>query len=94
MLSLPERFKSNEIFDDNPTEDTYILRGLIAFQGAHYLSFFRRIYMKYDYLPVSDYNKLTEIHERMKAEVSSRTEWTIFDDAVIDYRGGWRDVVK
>jgi hypothetical protein len=30
MVSIPERFKSNEIFDDNP-EDTYILRGLITF---------------------------------------------------------------
>jgi hypothetical protein len=92
MISLPERFRSNEIFDDNP-EDTYILRGLIAFQGAHYLSFFRRIYMKYDFLPVSDYSKIEVIHEKMKAEVISQTEWTIFDDSVIDYRGSWRDVV-
>jgi hypothetical protein len=30
----------------------------------------------------------------MEAEVTSRTEWTIFDDSVIDHRGGWHDVVK
>lgn len=30
----------------------------------------------------------------MEAEVTTRTEWTIFDDSVIDHRGGWHDVVK
>ena len=30
----------------------------------------------------------------MKAEVKPQTEWSIFDDAVIDYRGSWRDVVQ
>ena len=88
MISLPERFRSNEIYDDNP-EDTYILRGFFAFQGAHYVSFFRRVYMKLDYLPVQDYNKIAEIHKMMEAEVTSSTQWTIFDDAVIDHRGGW-----
>ncbi len=50
--------------------------------------------MKLDYLPVSDYSKIGEIHEKMAGEVNPRTEWTIFDDAVIDHRGGWSDVVK
>jgi len=30
----------------------------------------------------------------MENEVNSRTEWTIFDDAVIDHRGSWLDLIK
>ena len=30
----------------------------------------------------------------MKAEISSQTEWSLFDDAVVDHKGGWRDVVQ
>jgi hypothetical protein len=49
--------------------------------------------MKLDYLLVSDLSKLEETLGKMKAEVKPQTEWSIFDDAVIDYRGSWRDVV-
>ena len=47
MNSIPERFQSTDLFDDN-VEETYILRGLFAYQDGHYFSFFRRILMKTD----------------------------------------------
>ena len=45
MVSIPERFQSSQIFDDNQDE-TYILRGLFASQDAHNISFFRRLLIK------------------------------------------------
>ena len=45
MVSIPERFKSTDLFEDN-VEETYGLKGIIAFLDGHYLSFFRRICMK------------------------------------------------
>jgi hypothetical protein len=30
----------------------------------------------------------------MQKEVSASTEWTIFDDSVVDHKGNWQDVVK
>jgi hypothetical protein len=51
MISIPERFEIKDIFDQSVQGNcTYILKGMIALKGDHYLSFFRRIFMKMDYL--------------------------------------------
>ena len=46
-----------------------------------------------DYLSV-DYSKLEKTLKEMQREVRASTEWTIFDDAVVDHKGSWSDVVK
>ena len=46
-----------------------------------------------DYLG-ADYSKLEKTLKEMQREVRSSTEWTIFDDAVVDHKGSWSDVVK
>ena len=51
LVTIPETFANTDIFDKvdkGPGE--YIFKGMTCFQGAHYISFFRRLLMKFDYL--------------------------------------------
>ena len=50
MVTIPEKFKIKNLFDQAPTDETYVLKGLICYMGAHYLAFFRRMLIKLDYL--------------------------------------------
>ena len=51
MVSIPERFDSRKLFTSfGQRPETYVLKGIICFQSAHYLAFFRKIFMKMDYL--------------------------------------------
>ena len=49
--------------------------------------------MKYDYLPI-DHLNLEESQNKLMREVSKDTEWSIFDDAVVDHKGSWGNVVS
>lgn len=55
LVSLPEVFAPKEMYGANGTSVKYVLKGMICFQAAHYLAFFRRILIKYDYLE-TDYS--------------------------------------
>ena len=49
--------------------------------------------MKYDYLPIDHLN--VELSQRkLKGEISPETEWSIYDDAVVDQKGSWWNVVN
>ena len=50
MVTIPEKFKIKNLFDKAPADETYVLKGLICYMGAHYLAFFRRMLIKLDYL--------------------------------------------
>ncbi len=49
LVSVPETFKLSDLFTSNLNEK-YIFKGMICYQAAHYLAFFRRAVMKLDYL--------------------------------------------
>ena len=54
LVAIPEKFSTKEIFDkDAKGEANYVFKGMICYQGAHYISFFRRIKIKLDYLAVN-----------------------------------------
>ena len=51
LVAIPETFGNSDIFDKlNEGPAQYIFKGMTCFQGAHYISFFKRILMKFDYL--------------------------------------------
>lgn len=44
LVSVPNSFKSNDLFNSETSTDShYIFKGMICFQAAHYISFFKRI---------------------------------------------------
>ena len=57
LLTLPEVFTPRDMYSVNDDKTKYVLKGMICFQAAHYLAFFRRILIKYDYLE-ADYETL------------------------------------
>jgi len=61
--------------------------------GAHYLAFFRRMVIKFDYLPL-DPNRIRDDLLAMQKEVTKSTEWTLFDDANLRSIGNWKQVVE
>jgi hypothetical protein len=63
MVTIPEKFQLKELFDKVPEDPTYVLKGLICYMGAHYLAFFRRILIKYDYLPLDPNNLSRDLRE-------------------------------
>ena len=50
LKAIPEEMCPDELYhclgDEKPT---YVFRGMICYVGAHYLAFFRRIFIKLDY---------------------------------------------
>ena len=48
MVAIPESFLVKELYAETPNiyNCPYTIKGLICFQAAHYLSFFRRIPIK------------------------------------------------
>ena len=58
LLSLPEQFKSWDIFNHEAQKpERYVLRGLICFGHNHYFTFLRRIFHKLSYLGGLDYHQ-------------------------------------
>ena len=49
--------------------------------------------MKYDFLPI-DHNNVELSQTKLKGEVSPETEWSIYDDHVVDHKGSWWNVVN
>ena len=44
---MPDLFDVKQLYkDQNQQEATYVFKGMICFQAAHYLSFFRRVFTK------------------------------------------------
>jgi hypothetical protein len=94
MVAIPERFNSKSLFTSfSQKPESYVLRGIVCFQSAHYLAFFRKIFMKMEYLG-ADYQSLDQSLNQMKSEVGPNNEWTMFDDNNIDNKGTWFEVVK
>ena len=56
--------------------------------GAHYLAFFRRMLIKWDYLPL-DPSKIDKDLQEMEREITRYTEWTMFDDVYHKSIGSW-----
>lgn len=84
LVSLPETFESSDLFQDNyPT--TYTIKGLICFQAAHYLAFYRRIPIKLNLHSPKDQQKILR--------EASESEWTLFDDESVSNMGQWQDVI-
>lgn len=94
LVTIPNTFANSNIFDKTdkgPAE--YIFKGMTCFQGAHYISFFKRILMKFDYLHCNP-NTLSSDLNKMKNEITTATEWTMFDDDKIESKGTWKDLVE
>ena len=55
---------------------------MVCFHAAHYLAFFRRILIKFDYLE-ADYKTLDADLREMNSEITHVTEWVCFNDTSI-----------
>ena len=66
---------------------------MICYQGAHYIAFFRRLLIKLDYL-ACDPTTVSQDLKTMESEITKQTEWTYFDDAMIESKGTWFDIVQ
>jgi hypothetical protein len=54
---VPDLFGLKKLYTDpNQQEAKYVFKGMICFQAAHYLSFFRRIITKLDKLGLDSQN--------------------------------------
>jgi hypothetical protein len=82
LLSLPEVLTPRDLFSANDEKTKYVLKGMICFQAAHYLAFFRRILIKYDYLE-ADYETLQKDLQEMSKEITTETEWVCYNDTLI-----------
>ena len=82
LLSLPEVLNPKEIFGASTGKAKYVLKGMICFQAAHYMAFFRRIMIKYDYLE-TDYRTVNSDLAEMNREITQRSEWICFNDTNI-----------
>ena len=72
MFSLPERLSPSDMFsytDQKNNQAYYVLKGMVCFHAAHYLAFFRRILIKFDYLEV-DYKTLDADFKEMNSEIT------------------------
>lgn len=49
--------------------------------------------MKFDYLHCNP-NTLSSDLNKMKNEITTATEWTMFDDDKIESKGTWKDLVE
>ena len=60
LVTIPESFFINELYTQNVETDAacqYIFKGMTCFQDGHYLSYFRRVFMKYDFI-ATDYRNV------------------------------------
>ena len=46
LISIPVLFEVDDLFEKTSDNSKYTFKGLICFQAAHYLSFFRRVPVK------------------------------------------------
>jgi uncharacterized protein YfbU (UPF0304 family) len=42
LVAVPDSFRLKQLFDDSDSDATYSFKGMINFQMAHYLAYFRR----------------------------------------------------
>ncbi len=89
LISIPEFFSTEDLYTGLDQKSArYTFKGMICFQAAHYLSFFRRMAMKFEYLDI-DYNTQEQDIRALQNEVTTETEWTLFDDANVESMGDW-----
>jgi hypothetical protein len=59
---VPDLFEIKQLYTvPNQQEAKYVFKGMICFQAAHYLSFFRRVITKLDKLGVDPINFVQEM---------------------------------
>ncbi len=94
LVAIPEKFSSSQIFDKMIKGDSnYVFKGMICYQDAHYIAFFRRMLIKLDYLAGNPDTVRSDI-KKMESEITKQTEWTLFDDSLIESKGSWTDLVE
>lgn len=95
ISSIPERFSTNELFDENKA-DTYVLRGVFMHKKQQKVdvAFFRRIEMKLDCLADLSHLNIEEVRKQIKEEVCPPYEWTKFSDGNVEHQGGWKEVTS
>lgn len=94
LLTLPEVLSPRDLFGASSGKANYVLKGMICFQTAHYLAFFRRILIKYDYLD-ADYKTIQSDLAEMNREITQRTEWICYNDKLISsLKESWFTLVE
>ena len=84
LVSITENFAARNLFNGSNDHDAqYILKGMICFQGAHYLAFFRRLLTKMEHLNTS------KASMALYQKEVNESEWTEFNDTMIQPKGSW-----
>lgn len=65
---------------------------MTCYQAGHYVNYFRRIVMKFDYI-VTDHNQPGRQLNNMRKEAEETTEWTYYNDEALQSVGQWHNVV-
>ena len=67
---------------------------MVCFHAAHYLAFFRRILIKFDYLE-ADYKTLDADLREMNSEITPQTEWVCFNDnSISTLKDNWFGLIS
>jgi hypothetical protein len=71
MIAIPEKTDLAEIYDLPSSKGSdYAFRGMICFQGAHYIAYFRRILIKFDFQEIN-FNQTKKDLSALNAEITS-----------------------
>jgi hypothetical protein len=95
LLTLPETLTPQELYSgQQKSKEKYVMKGMICFQAAHYLAFFRRVLIKYDYLDIQ-YNTASRDLQEMDREITPSTEWVCYNDTFISsLKEGWFTLIE
>ena len=69
LISVPDFFEATKLYNHpQQKEAKYVFKGMICFQAAHYLSFFRRVITKLDLLGIDKKNNFVKDMAQIKVE--------------------------
>jgi hypothetical protein len=96
LLSVPLTFSPPDLYNavgqKKHPKVSYILKGMVCFNGGHYVTYIHNILSKLDY--VLDPINSNACFQQVNRELRPDTEWTLLDDRhVIQKAGGWKEIL-